>query len=372
MFHKSQITIAAICLSCLFLTQVAFAKEPSALPPDVSAKKFGHGWRFTNASGMTLYQYEKDEKGSGKSSCNDECATLRPPLLATKKDSKALPNWNLITRQSGEKQWAYRGLPVYTYSRDAFPGAAFGDKNGWSIAFKDIDIPPGMMISKTPIGHVLASNTSSTLYIHSDEQNKQAKCIKRCLDIWPPAKAPRLALAFEDYSIITRKNGISQWAYKGNPLYSYKKDASPGDTNGNMADKSWKAAILEPTAPRPDWVKIVGSDGGLLMANDDGMTLYAYNDDINKVAFRTGEDCYDDCLTDAWAPVLADSKITPIGNWWVDRNVDGDLQWFHKDQPLFLSRHESKPGELKATTIRSHRPWRPIMYRIPFLQGAGS
>ena len=43
---------------------------------------------LTNSAGMTLYTFDKDAAGSGKSECNGACATNWPPLLATG-DSKA-------------------------------------------------------------------------------------------------------------------------------------------------------------------------------------------------------------------------------------------------------------------------------------------
>ncbi len=41
---------------------------------------------LTNASGMTLYTFDKDTAGNGKSVCNGPCATSWPPLAATATD----------------------------------------------------------------------------------------------------------------------------------------------------------------------------------------------------------------------------------------------------------------------------------------------
>ena len=37
---------------------------------------------LTNSAGMTLYTFDKDAAGVGKSTCNGPCATNWPPLLA--------------------------------------------------------------------------------------------------------------------------------------------------------------------------------------------------------------------------------------------------------------------------------------------------
>ncbi len=85
--------------------------------------------------GMTLYTFDKDVAGSGKSACNGPCATNWPPLLATM-DSKASGNWSVLTRDGGARQWAYKGAPVYYWAKDAKPGDRTGDGfNGvWRLA----------------------------------------------------------------------------------------------------------------------------------------------------------------------------------------------------------------------------------------------
>ncbi|CAN5147705.1 hypothetical protein BH10PSE17_BH10PSE17_11570 [soil metagenome] len=82
---------------------------------------------LVDANGMTLYTFDKDTAGSGKSACNGPCATLWPPAMA---DAAAKPegDYTIVTRDDGAKQWAYKGQPVYLYSVDKKPGEATGDK----------------------------------------------------------------------------------------------------------------------------------------------------------------------------------------------------------------------------------------------------
>ena len=46
-----------------------------------------------------------------------------------------------------------------------------------------------------------------------------------------------------DWSVITRKGGSKQWAYKGRPLYTYEKDKRPGETKDDGAEKTWHQAM---------------------------------------------------------------------------------------------------------------------------------
>lgn len=77
-------------------------------------------------NGMTLYTFDKDVVGSGKSVCNGPCATNWPPLMATASD-KASGDYSIINRDDGTKQWAVKGKPVYFWSKDSKPGDKTGD-----------------------------------------------------------------------------------------------------------------------------------------------------------------------------------------------------------------------------------------------------
>ena len=87
------------------------------------------------ANGMTLYTFDKDTAGSGKSVCNGACAALWPPLMAAQSDQPA-GAWGIVTRDDGAKQWAYKGKPLYFWHLDKKPGDTTGDgfKKVWHVA----------------------------------------------------------------------------------------------------------------------------------------------------------------------------------------------------------------------------------------------
>ena len=58
-------------------------------------------------------------------------ATCVVVLFAASADA-AGGGWSIATRDDGSKQWAYKGAPIYTFSKDARPGDTAGDK------FKDV------------------------------------------------------------------------------------------------------------------------------------------------------------------------------------------------------------------------------------------
>ena len=81
---------------------------------------------LADASGMTVYTFDKDTAGSGKSACNDGCAKMWPPVPVTG-DSVTSP-YSVVTRDDGAKQLAYKGKPLYLYAKDAKAGERKGDK----------------------------------------------------------------------------------------------------------------------------------------------------------------------------------------------------------------------------------------------------
>jgi predicted lipoprotein with Yx(FWY)xxD motif len=88
---------------------------------------------LTNTAGMTLYTTDRDP--AGKSVCNGMCATNWPPLLAHEGD-KASGDYSIITRDDGQKQWALKGKPLYTWAKDKTAGDKGGDglNNVWHAA----------------------------------------------------------------------------------------------------------------------------------------------------------------------------------------------------------------------------------------------
>ena len=90
---------------------------------------------WVGPNGMTLYTFDRDAMGSGKSVCNGPCAALWPPLLATASDRPA-GEWTIVTRDDGSHQWAFRGKPLHYWQRDTRAGDRTGDgfNNAWRLA----------------------------------------------------------------------------------------------------------------------------------------------------------------------------------------------------------------------------------------------
>lgn len=90
---------------------------------------------LVGAGGMSLYSFDRDPAGGGKSVCNGPCATNWPPLMAGA-GASASGDWSIVTRDDGGRQWAYKGKPLYYWAKDQKAGDRTGDgfNNVWRLA----------------------------------------------------------------------------------------------------------------------------------------------------------------------------------------------------------------------------------------------
>ena len=116
--------------------RIAISLSAALLVMSVSGSLAAEAWMeadssmgkiYTDAKGMTLYTFDKDEPG--KSNCYDQCAVNWPPLLA-EEGAMAEGEWTIVERTDGTRQWAYEGKPVYLWIQDKAPGDVTGEGKG--------------------------------------------------------------------------------------------------------------------------------------------------------------------------------------------------------------------------------------------------
>lgn len=114
----------------LFMVMSAVALGASAQTPATVLEG-----RLVGPTQMTLYVFDRDEASSGQSVCNGNCATNWPPMLAPA-NVQPMGDWTVIIRDDGQRQWAYKGKPLYYWAKDRQPGDVTGDGMGnvWHTA----------------------------------------------------------------------------------------------------------------------------------------------------------------------------------------------------------------------------------------------
>lgn len=86
---------------------------------------------------------------------------------------------------------------------------------------------------------LLADAEGMTLYIFKEDARLKSNCYDACAKAWPPFLVADDTKADAEFVPVKRKDGTRQWAYKGQPLYRYLGDESPGDTSGDGSGKTW-------------------------------------------------------------------------------------------------------------------------------------
>jgi len=81
---------------------------------------------LVGSNGMTLYTFDRDAAGSGKSVCNGPCVAIWPAFAAAD-DAKASGDYSVVVRDDGTRQWAFKGKPLYFWAKDTKPGDKTGD-----------------------------------------------------------------------------------------------------------------------------------------------------------------------------------------------------------------------------------------------------
>jgi len=334
---------------------------------------------------LTLYTFEDDRNdadgdGFGDSDCNGECAVNWPPLIA---DQNSVPDgdFTIITRDDGQdRQWAYRGLPLYYFVNDAAEGDVLGEGLGgvWFVARPDpfttaevdssaqgtVFVGSGSVLNVNRSGGLSddrEDREGMTLYVFVNDTLDtdgdgvgDSDCNDDCAIAWPPLYADGGATATGDFSIITRDDGSRQWAMNDMPLYFFFQDEVPGDTTGEGAGDVWFVARPTPVAPADSVLgtilagatstPLVNDVGGLGEGRGyEGFSLYVFdNDEPGK------SNCNADCAV-AWPPLYADAAANAMPPYSLITRDDGTTQWAINDEPLYYFFRDEAPGDVNGS-----------------------
>lgn len=126
-FKSLALASAALVATTVF----AFADGHGAAP--AATGKFNGEIYLMDAQKMTLYTFDKDQKGT--SNCYDGCAVKWPPLMGNA-EMALEKGYSLIERKDGGLQVAYEDQPLYLWFKDQKPGDMTGDgvKGVWHTA----------------------------------------------------------------------------------------------------------------------------------------------------------------------------------------------------------------------------------------------
>jgi len=332
-------------------------------------------------SGLSLYTFDND--AANKSSCNgtpddgESCAGNWPPLIVAD-GAVASGNFSFITRDDNSQQWAYNQQALYTFAQDSAQGDILGDGVGgvWHLA-RPMAIKNAVInglesysanqtvLSATQSNDVLetvrVNKDGFTLYTFDKDVTNSSACVGECIDFWPPLLADQGAQAQAPLTIVELSDGLSQWAYKGKPLYFFVGDKTAGANNGDEVNDVWHTASLEPAIQRSNdngqfltatgMVDVLVAEEGsnsefsVVNKNMDGFALYTFDLDSSNTS-----NCSGDCLVN-WPAFVPGEADVAIGDFSIITREDGHQQWAYQEMPLYFFIGDEKKYDINGDNV---------------------
>jgi predicted lipoprotein with Yx(FWY)xxD motif len=128
--------------------------------------------------------------------------------------------------------------PTTTTTASAAPSstASGSTASGSTLALKT---------AKGSAGIWLTNSAGRTLYLYTRDKGTTSECYGACAKAWPPLTTTGSVTISGKYTVqrdlgvTTRTDGTKQVTYGGHPLYYYKGDTAPGQTNGQGVGGVW-------------------------------------------------------------------------------------------------------------------------------------
>ena len=419
-----------------------YVREP--MPPGfrVEATEL-EGPVFADSRGRTLYRWPlKDlrngdlgDRKDGVSTCTDQlhtvnsglmspypggfelpeldtrptCVEVWPPVLASE-ESAPVGKWTITTRGDGSKQWAYDGYPLYASVLDSQPGDVLGGtkfreaNDGPAVRMPVAplpNVPPEVAVVAVTTGRLLVNHEAFSVYSWDKDGPNKSNCDFACLQEWKPVLAPETGQPQGEWSIIERSQGIKQWAFRKNPLYTHIADTRTRSLVGSDVS-GWHNVFTQQVMAPPKKFTIQDTRIGHVLADARGMSIYIYNcgDDAQdqlacdhpgtpqayRLAICGGGDPAK-CL-ETWPYVLApkdaksDSRIWSVididsktGHRAAPGQADALRVWAYRGRPVYNFAGDRQPGETRGDAWGEFYGYRngfkAFWLRDDFLNNAG-
>ena len=236
------------------------------VPPGFAVSTTLRGRLLHTTRGFSVYAFDRDTQKL--SACDARCEQSFVPVQAPAA-ARAHGDWSIFTRVSGERQWMFRGKPLYVYVEDMRVRSLAGsDVAGWRNVFTQEAAPPPaeFTVQDTPSGQVLADARGRTVYSYTcgDDAPDQLSCehpadtqvyrlamcgggsAGRCERNFPYVEAApgaqgsgRLWNVVEidpttgHFAAKDRPGALRVWAYRERPVYTFAGDEQAGEVNAD-------------------------------------------------------------------------------------------------------------------------------------------
>jgi predicted lipoprotein with Yx(FWY)xxD motif len=236
------------------------------VPPGFAVTTTLRGRLLQTARGFSVYAFDSDT--GSRTACDATCEKTFVPMPAPAA-ARAHGDWSIFTRASGERQWMFRGKPLYRYAEDPRVRSLAGsDVPGWRNVYTQEPSPPPaeFTVQETSAGQVLADARGRTVYSYTcgDDAPDQLSCehpadtqayrlamcgggsAERCARNFPYVEAARDARSGSRLWTVMeidpatgrpaaggQPGALRVWAYRERPVYVFAGDQRPGEVNAD-------------------------------------------------------------------------------------------------------------------------------------------
>ncbi len=200
-------------------------------------------------------------------------------------------------------------------------------------------------------------------------------CTGECAKEFTPFVAPAGAMVFGDWSVVTRDDGVKQWAYQRQPLYYYAGGVDPkGEPANNGALSTMGAENPEFMdsgskifSPKQGWKRAAYTPGNTF-STPSGIDLqslptangYGLVDSMTKrMTYIMKTPPKNPTL---WQPMYAPAMAVPMGDFTILAREDGTKQWAYKEQRLYTFNGDYSSSD-KNGTVEERDAQVALVYR---------
>jgi len=109
-------------------------------------------------------------------------------------------------------------------------------------SLQDAPLPAAISLVMEGGAHFV-NDDGHALYTFDRDTAGVSNCAGQCATNWPPVAAAADAHTIGNWTPVHRADGTLQWAYKGKPIYTFRGDTAPGQTNGQGMGGVWHVVV---------------------------------------------------------------------------------------------------------------------------------
>lgn len=126
---------------------------------------------------------------------------------------------------------------------DTWSSFTWGTSNSWTIS-SSTTAQVNVKVWNSTLWNIFTDGSGMTLYVFFQDSKDKSTCYWWCATLWPPLLingSVKVAnnLISSKFSTTTRMDWTKQITYEWTPLYYFKNDRKPWDTNGQGLQWLW-------------------------------------------------------------------------------------------------------------------------------------